>query len=311
VTYEDLGFTMAVSASNISHPGWLEISIRVHAMAAEPLSAFLFDLGCLGLTSEDTPSTTLIKTYLPFREDFDNLQQRIDSFLSNLKGFFPECDSYQCTIRRIEDEDWNRNWRRFFYPDRVTPRLMVVPAWEPLPRNMDGEVIRMDPGPAFGTGQHATTRLCLAALEMVDLPPSWSLLDVGTGAGILALYGAKLGASRVVAIDLDPEALRWAKKNFELNDLEASIELSSAPIEKMDGRFSLLTANLILHTIMELLPHFKRLLDPGGWLILSGILAGQTSEIERGLMKFDFQESRFFYQEEWACSISRKQYSRG
>ena len=136
---------------------------------------------------------------------------------------------------------------------------MVYPAWEPLPGDTESLVVRIDPGPAFGTGQHPTTRMCLEALEKISLPESWSMLDVGTGSGILAVYGAKLGAGPVVAIDSDPEAIRWARKNIELNGLTGKIELSSGSLEKIRARFSVVVANLTLNTIKELFPHFESL----------------------------------------------------
>ena len=183
---------------------------------------------------------------------------------------------------------------------------MVFPAWEYSPRSLDYRVIRIDPGPAFGTGQHPTTRLCLEAMERVYIPGIWTMLDVGTGSGILAIYGAMLGAVRVVAIDRDPEAIRWAKRNISLNDLSGEIALSSRPIEKWRDRFSLLTANLLLDTILENLQEFSRVLDPGGWLILSGILREQVKEVEENLDEYGLHEDKILYQEEWACLIAKK-----
>ena len=115
---------------------------------------------------------------------------------------------------------------------------MIVPAWEPMPDAVDGHVIRIDPGPAFGTGQHATTRMCLEAMEKIHFPKTWTMLDVGTGSGILATYGAQLGASKILAIDIDPEALRWAERNIQINDLSEFIDLSNTPLEQVKGTFS-------------------------------------------------------------------------
>jgi len=294
-----------VNISTSEHPGWIEISIHVYSVAHEGLSAFLFDLGCKGIVSEAFGDSTL-KAYLPFRKDLEEIRSRIDLFLENLKEIFPEIRSFKLSLNRIEDQDWGLSWRRFFRPDRVTPRLMVIPAWEPVRDYNEGHVIRIDPGPAFGTGQHPTTRMCLEAMEKLRFHGSWSMLDVGTGSGILAIYGAMLGAGRIAAIDIDPEAIRWAKKNIELNGLLEGIELSSRPLAEWVDGFSIITANLILGTILDLCLHFAHVLNPAGHIILSGILTDQVKEVEEALAEYGFHENQFLFQKEWACIISRK-----
>jgi len=295
-----------VTISTPDCTGWLEVSIDVHPVAHEALSAFLFDLGCKGVVTKDFNDHTL-KAYLPFRKNPEDIRTRLTLFLQALKEIFPEVKSQEPIFSKIEDQDWSRNWRKFFRPDRVTQRLLVLPAWEPVTPYMDdGQVIRIDPGPAFGTGQHPTTRMCLEAMENIPLPGSWTMLDVGTGSGILAIYGAKLGASRVAAIDLDPEAIRWAERNIKLNDVAVGMDLSSRPIEKWEENFFLITANLILSVILDLMPHFPPVLYSNGWLILSGILRDQVKEVEGGLAEYGFYKDQALYQEDWACLIARK-----
>jgi ribosomal protein L11 methyltransferase len=294
-----------VTLSKTEHPGWLEISIRTHPDSHEALGAFLFDLGCSGIVAENFQDTSL-KAYLPFREDLEDLRQRLNVFLQQLVEIFPHVSSPELTIAKVENQDWSRNWQRFFRPQRLTPRLSVWPAWEKVPGSIEGHVIRIDPGPAFGTGKHATTRMCCAAMEKCRLPESWTLLDVGTGSGILAVYGAKLGAARIVAVDTDPDALRWAERNIGLNGLTGAIELASTPIEGLRDSFSLLVANLILGEILRLLPDFGRLLDTGGRLILSGLLNEQIEEVKSVLDSCGLRESELLFEEEWACMIARK-----
>lgn len=294
---------MTISTSR--HPGWLEISIDIHPVAHESLSTFLFDLGCQGLVSEDFQDRSL-KAYLPFNKDLENIRNRVKIFLQGLKEIFPEIRAYKLTFGQIEDQDWSQNWRRFFRPEPITEKLMVLPAWEPVPRSCVGHVIRIDPGPAFGTGQHPTSRMCLEAMEKLSPSGSWTMLDVGTGSGILAIYGAKLGALRVQAIDIDPEAIRWAERNVELNDLSGAIEISSRALEKWEERFTLVAANLTLDVILNLLPLFPRLLIPDGWVILSGILRDQVKDLEGRLTEHGLHEDQVIYQGEWACVIARK-----
>ena len=295
----------------------MEISVEADPVAHEALCAFLFDLGCEGLVTEDFGETG-VKGYLPLGQDLKgdislqenvaDLGNRINIFLRNLRNIFPEIQPPKLHFQKIEHQDWNRSWRRFFHADQITPNLMIVPAWEPIPYAFKGVVIRMDPGPAFGSGQHPTTRMCLEAMEDTSsFESSWNMLDVGTGSGILAIYGAKLGAERIVALDLDPEAIRWAERNIALNHLSGAIELSTGPLEQWQDRFSLVVANLVLDPILVLFPHLLRVLEPGGRLILSGILRDQVNRVMARFADHDGHHVQVFFQEEWACLVARKE----
>jgi ribosomal protein L11 methyltransferase len=269
------------------------------------LSAFLFDLGCEGLVSEDFPHPTL-KGYLPLQEGAEKIQGRIEAFLRHLASIFPEVGPPEPSLQPLGDQDWNLSWRRFFRPLRVTARLTVIPAWEPLPTPAPEHIIRIDPGPAFGTGQHATTQMCLRAIERLPKPEVWSMLDLGTGSGILAIYGAKLGSHRVLALDTDPEALRWAEKNIALNNVSGTIQLSSLPLRDIREPFTTVVANLILDAILELMPLFYKVIEPGGGLILSGILREQVDVVEDHLTLCAFEKVDVRFQDEWACTGARK-----
>ena len=287
------------------HPGWIEVSIEVHPVAQEAVSAFLFDLGCRGvvLGEKGTPS---VKAYLPMTERLEELQGRTEAFLRRLREIFPEAAQSSLQFSKIQEEDWSLTWRRHFHVERISERLTVVPVWEPAPAAPGGMTIRMDPGPAFGTGAHPTTRMCLQGMENLHPPGAWTMLDVGTGSGILAIYAAKLGAGEILAIDTDPEALRWAQQNIELNHCSEFIDLSSKRAEELSGAFSLLVANLTRDALLELLPDFQRLLEKNGAVILSGLLKGQSQEVMKPLRLLGFKEIRVVTQAEWACITARK-----
>ena len=284
---------------------WIEISITLDAVAHEALGAFLFDLGCCGIVTQSLQDATL-KAYFPFREDLEEIRARTDQFLRKLAGIFPEIGSPEVSLGTIDDQDWNRNWRLFFRPHKVTRELLIVPAWETVPDSLDTHVIHIDPGPAFGTGKHPTTRMCLQAMEDLPVARGWTLLDVGTGSGILSLYGVNLGAHRIVALDTDPEAIRWAKRNAVLNRLQGAINFSLIPLARIEDRFTVVIANLILSTILDLLPHLSRVMEKEGWLILSGILKDQVSTIEEVLPKYDLINDGLLELEEWTCLIGRQ-----
>ena len=294
-----------VADSSAEQQGWLEITVQTHKIAHEAVSAFFFDLGCAGVVSEEFKDRSL-RAYLPFPENLEKVRTRVTDFLCKLQEIFPDLPPPNSFFNRIDAQDWGLSWRRFFHPERVSPGLMIFPEWEPVPESVDGHVIKIDPGPAFGTGQHPTTGMCLEAMEGFCFSGPWSMLDVGTGSGILAIYGAKLGAGIIEAIDIDPDAIRWAKRNIRLNGLEKVIKVSSRPLEHIDTSFSLLAANLIMSDILKLLPLFPGLMAPEGGLILSGILRSQAPEVERAVAEVGLYVSQTLYREEWACMITRK-----
>lgn len=291
-----------MSDSHPEPPRWAEISIRLPETAHEAMSAFLFELGCEGLVTEGSQ----LKAYLAPSQELDSVRRRITLFIDKIRRIFPEIGSPVLVITPVENSNWSENWRRFFHPEKVTPRLCVAPPWESPLSNWEGELILMDPGPAFGTGQHATTRMCLLAMERAAPSPGWSMLDVGTGSGILAIYGAKLGAGRILAVDIDPEALRWAERNIFINGLAGKIELTERPVHALDERFSLITANLTMDVILDLLPSLERLLYAGGRLILSGLLRDQVNKIRKALRKGGLPMGRGYYRGEWTTVITQK-----
>lgn len=286
------------------YPGWIEISININPITHEALSAFLFDMGCEGVVSESFADTTM-RAYRQFRGDIEETRNRIELFLHDIRAIFPEAKDYSLKLERLEQQDWDTGWRKFFKPEQISEKLLILPVWEDAP-SITGHIIRIDPGPAFGTGHHPTTRMCLMAMEEVAMPDQWAMLDVGTGSGILAIYGSKLGASEIVAIDNDTEAIRWAQRNIEINETPVPIDLSIAPIEEINKQYSLVIANLILGTIIDLFDQLARVLAPNGLLILSGILREQVEDVEKRMVEKGLKTDRVKYMEEWACMIVRK-----
>jgi len=272
-------------------------------MAQEALSDYLFEMGSQGLVVLDDPAPGL-KAYLSAELVSEERLRGLREFLETLGEIFPGMHPPEFRVQEVEAQDWDLLWRRFFKPEHVTPTLVVLPPWETLSSPFPHHVIRIDPGPAFGTGRHSTTRMCLKALENHVPGGEWSLVDVGTGSGILAIYAKMLGAERVLAIDTDPEAARWAERNVELNNLAGKIEVSTPPLETWKERFSLLVANITLETILQLLPLFPRRLLPGGKVILSGVLQSQVQDLVAYLHRSHFHLLEVLTQEEWACVIA-------
>ncbi len=289
---------------HLRQPRWLQISFAVNPAANDALSHFLFELGCSGITTEDTGESTL-RAYFQVKDGGAEIVSKIRSFLGDLESIFPDATSPRMQVSDIEDEDWSARWRSFFRPVQVTPNLLVAPAWEQLTAGTDTRVIQIDPGLAFGTGQHPTTQMCLESMEVLPFGERWTMLDVGTGSGILAIYAAMLGAAEVLAIDTDPDALRSAGENAGLNGITTQIEFSSQPLETLSGSYSLIIGNLTLGTILELTSHFRRVLAPEGRLILSGVMRGQVPELEGKIIQHGLQTVEVSYRMEWACLVAR------
>jgi ribosomal protein L11 methyltransferase len=188
------------------------------------------------------------------------------------------------TARRIVDPGWSTLWMKRFGPFRVGRRILIVPPWK-RQHEPGRTTIVIQPARAFGTGHHPTTAGALRAVEsIVGAHAPKSMLDAGTGSGVLAIAAALLGKRNahereIIAIDVDPTALENARANARLNDVEKSIRFSSIPLASIHRHFDLITANILSHTLIELAPHLKRIVAPGGRLILGGFLADEADEV--------------------------------
>ncbi len=215
------------------------------------------------------------------------------------------CGLKVLSISAVPAEDWAKAWQENFHPLKVSDRLWVSPPWERAPRSEKEIEIVIDPGQAFGTGHHPTTALMLLALDrLASATPLGAVLDVGCGTGILAIAAAKLGAKRVVALDIDPEAVAAARHNLELN--RVSVEVSPQKVETLSGRFDLVMANISAWELRRLAQALTERVAPGGRLFLAGFLEKEIPEMkevyeERGL---EVLEERV--REEWGFLALRR-----
>lgn len=275
---------------------WL-VTIRVARDAAEIASVLLFDLGSTGIvTLDETLNTVKLGAYFDESANTGALTSAIQSDLGCV----------EINLSPVADQDWMQKWKEGFEPVRIGDRLIIAPSWK-LPRAPDGrEIIQIDPGMAFGTGTHETTRLCLEALERY-----WSggrLLDVGTGTGILAIAAARLAPdSRAVAIDVDPQALGVARENVAINRVSDSVELLEAQPAGLGGReFDLIVANLTAEAIVDSMGDLAKLLTSGGLMILSGILTEYAEDVERSLLGSGFNVTEKRLAGEWCALVARR-----
>lgn len=239
--------------------------------------------------------------------DLDAIRKKIQSFADEMSEIFG-CGTATVSIETVSDQDWSQNWKQFFKPFELVPGLVVVPSWESFSAEQGQQVIVMDPGMAFGTGHHATTKLCLQMLrDAAETYENREVLDVGTGTGILAMAAVLWGASKALAIDNDPEAVRVAGENILKNELRTRITVSGAGLEKITARFPLVVANIIHDTLISLADSLSEKVEDNGALILSGLLHGtQTDTIIRCFEARNFRVSSTLQEGEWGALKFKK-----
>ena len=195
---------------------------------------------------------------------------------------------YETSIVGVNEEDWANNWKQYYHTQRIGKRIVVTPSWEEYTPSGDDVQMRLDPGMAFGTGTHDTTRLCLELLEEV-VTPETRILDVGTGSGILSVGGVLLGAPSALGVDIDPVAVKVANENAEINEVNGKTEFVCGDLtDKVHGKFEIVTANIVADVIIRLLSTVKNYLLKGGVLIVSGIIDTRADEVENACHEAGF-----------------------
>jgi ribosomal protein L11 methyltransferase len=272
---------------------WLELAVEVAGIDAETV-ADAFRPHCPGGVAiepaarregdvyvVDGDGPALVKGYLPPGED----AQRIRRSLRLALRFAPlETPARWRRARRLPEADWRDSWKRYFKPRRVGRSLVVKPSWATYAVAAGDTVVEIDPGMAFGTGQHPTTALCLRALEQ-RLRPGDSVVDLGCGTGILAVAAAKLGAARALALDLDPQAVKATGENAAANGVSAAVQAREGSLPEAAGgeRFDLVVANIGALTIERLAPAIAEATNEGGSVIVSGFLEDAVGALESAL----------------------------
>lgn len=235
----------------------------------------------------------------------------IEAFLAEQADFFGLSSPPPLSVRTVQEEDWAHGWKEYFKPVLVGKRTVIKPTWEPYEAAEGEVIIEIDPGMAFGTGTHATTKLCLQVLEDVALSQGpyagrrqpATVLDVGTGSGILAIGAVKLGIGPVTAVDIDPLAVEVAVENARLNDTLGKSSISDTPLEEIEGSFDLLLANILAEELVRLSAELVERIAPGGLVVLSGILTEKETMVAeafsaRGLLPVETRRDG-----EWSCLV--------
>ncbi|MBP3636793.1 MAG: 50S ribosomal protein L11 methyltransferase [Clostridia bacterium] len=311
---------------------WVEITVHTTTLGADMVSEALIQHGSTGTMVEDRadiPDPTkpngiweiidpnLINT-LPedvqvhawFEPDaaFAERMQALRMHLDELKRTVPEFDFGTLAIDtlNVKDEDWSEVWKQFYKPFRAGKSLVVKPTWEPYDKQEGDRIIEIDPGMAFGSGTHETTGMCLELLEEV-VQGGEHVIDVGTGSGILAIGAAMLGAKDVLAIDIDPMAVKVARENVEHNGLQDTITtLEGNLLEKVDAQCELCVANIIADVICMFAAPLNDHIVPGGLFICSGIIKEREQDVHDALIAAGYTILKVCHKGEWVAMLARR-----
>jgi ribosomal protein L11 methyltransferase len=212
---------------------------------------------------------------------------------------------FSLTYIRVDEADWAEAWKEFFYPEKISPGLVVKPTWRHYDARAGETIIEIDPGMAFGTGTHPTTVLCLQLIEK-HLRPEMTFLDVGTGSGILMIAAAKLGARQVTGVDNDPTAVAVACKNLDANGISSDRQsvVSGSLVSEIQGRYDLVAANILAEVIVRLAPDLPAVLAPGGRVICSGIIRSKAAQVSASLEAAGLEIVESRVQQDWVAIVA-------
>jgi ribosomal protein L11 methyltransferase len=276
---------------------WLELAVEVPREAEEAAADILRRFAPRGVAIEPAGASVVVKAWLPDDGALARQRRDVRRALASLPATM--------RTRWLREEDWAEAWKAFFPVLRISRRLVICPAWRSYRARAGEAVIRLDPGMAFGTGQHATTLMCLRALEET-VRPGATVLDLGTGSGILALAAARLGAASVLALDTDPQAVGAARDNVRLNGLEAVVHVEEGTVEKAPGPFDVIAANISAPVIVDLAGPMAAALNPGGALIAGGFSEERVADVAAALRAAGLTVERALSDGDWRTHVGRR-----
>ena len=282
---------------------WLQLSLKAPAPAHDAVANFFIERGSPGVVFARGEVRAFFRP-----PQAAALRRDVGRFVRDLREIYPGFADEPLRWKLLAEKNWANSWRRFFAPVKIGRTLWIGPPWADPPQGRR-RVISIEPGMAFGTGTHATTRGCLECIERLARRfdrGELRALDVGTGSGILAIALAKLGADSVVALDNDSVALKVARANVRVNGAARKIRLARTKVDNLDGRFGFVVANLTAATILELAGALEARVAPGGYLVLSGILTWQAGEVARRFAPGQFTLLRRRREKEWVTLLLKK-----
>lgn len=304
---------------------WQEVTIRVNREAEEVVSNLLIELGSQGVAIADSADyvgqedrygeifpeveqndTVAITAYYPDTLDLAEVTSALKERLAELEGMGLLASPAKLSSQTLDEEDWAENWKKYYEPTRITHDLTIVPSWTDYEPTTGEKVIRLDPGMAFGTGTHPTTKMSLFALSQV-LRGGETVLDVGTGSGVLSIASSLLGAKEIYAYDLDEVAVRVAQENIDLNSNTDNIHVSANDLlNGITQEADVIVANILADILVNLVEDAYRLVKDKGYLIMSGIIADKLDMVVAATQEAGFFLETLLIQGEWNALVFKK-----
>jgi len=288
---------------------WTLVEVTTHTDAVEALCDALTEMGAVGATTRqenDDIGTTrvVVEAYYAPTEDSSSLLAAVRQRLDRIERAGLSVEPARIAVRTVREENWATSWRSYFAPQRYGDRLLVTPPWEPIPSDAPSAVVVLEPGMAFGTGAHASTQLVLRFLT--DLPlVGRRVADIGTGSGILAIASAQLGASEVVALDSDPQAIQVAASNVRRNGTADCVHLFVGRLDALSGRFDVVLMNILASVIVPALPSVWTLLASEGFAVFSGITDAEAESVQTALHQTHYDTIARTSNEGWTAFLVR------
>lgn len=307
---------------------WAEITVVTTQEATDAVANLFTEAGAAGVLIEDPQlveryrhsgswdycdlpvsreTGVRVVGYLPVLPGLEDQVAALRNKVALLRNFLSDIGSGEITWRAVQDEDWANGWKKYYHPLRIGMHLVIKPSWETYAAIPQDLIIELDPGMAFGTGTHATTTLCMEAMELY-VKPGMSVIDVGTGSGVLAVTAAKLGAYPVLAVDVDPVAVSVAKENAIMNKVADQIEvLQGDLLRSVTQHADMVVANIVADVIMGMVRDVVYILKPLGMFIASGIIDERLEEVKAAVLQAGLSLVDIRQKDGWAAVIAHKE----
>lgn len=278
---------------------YLEITISANEEQRELLLPTMMELGCTGFQETNTHLISYIDKSDWSQESTLRFENALHSILRTISA------NAEISMQDVPDRNWNLEWEKTIQPIEVGTRFTIKPSWADYPNEAKRIIIQIDPKMSFGTGYHETTRLIMGLLERYVVAGR-SLLDVGTGTGILAICAVKLGCSSAVGIDNDEWSIENALENVANNSVAEKVRITSDGVGSFPpASFDLIASNITLNTNLDFLPEYSRILKPRGTLLLSGLLRADEDAMVSGLLHAGFNVTESAYENEWVAIVAQ------